>query len=205
MPKDTFLRLKTSKKLQIKKGLLQVYNDLGYDQATIADIIKMCKIPRGSFYQYFEGKLDTFMYLMDEAQKEKMTYLEPVLSKIGKEPFLGTYLEIFHLGIKFAKDNPDAFKLGQILYKSHDPSIQTLWQQLEIQAVSIYKDFLKTDLELGHIKKDVNIELVAKMLYRLISIEVVEEFLVTQDEERLLHLAKDMLEILNYGIKEKNV
>ncbi|MFP4286070.1 MAG: TetR/AcrR family transcriptional regulator [Candidatus Izemoplasmataceae bacterium] len=203
MPKDTFHRLKDEKKAHIKKGLLEVYNHLGYDQATIADIIKACEIPRGSFYQYFEGKLDTFMYLIDEAQKDKIIYLEPLLKKIGKEPFLEIYTDIFALGIKFAKDNPEAFKLTQILYKSHDKAIQAIWQSLETQAVSMYKEFLIKDYKAGHIKKEINIELVAKMLYRLISVEVVEEFLISQDEEKLLALATDMITILKHGIKEK--
>lgn len=202
MPKDTFKRLKDSKKNQIKKGLLTVYNELGYDQATIADIIKACEIPRGSFYQYFEGKFDTFTYLVEDIQKEKLSYLKPVIGKIGKEPFLDIYVDLFYLGIKFAKDNPEAFKLGQILYKSSNHDIKNLWHTFETQAVAIYRDFLIKDKEAGNIKKTINIELVAKMLYRLISVDVVEEFLVTQDEDKLMALVKDMLEVLKYGIKE---
>lgn len=204
MPKDTFLRLKSDKKNQIKKGLLEVYNHLGYDQTTVSDIIKACEIPRGSFYQYFEGKFDTFIYLIDEIQKDKLTYLQPVIGKIGKEPFLEIYVDLFRLGIKFAKDNPDAFKLGQILYKSHDHDISGLWLRFEAQAVAMYKDFLLQDRIAGNIKSNVNLELVAKMLYRLMSVDVVEEFLITQDEEKLMSLVQDMLEILKYGIKEHN-
>ncbi|MFU8786149.1 MAG: TetR/AcrR family transcriptional regulator [Candidatus Izemoplasmataceae bacterium] len=204
MPKETFNNLKNEKKERIKKGLIDVFGSLGYDQTTVSTIIKACDIPRGSFYQYFEDKFDAFYYIILEIQSEKMKYLEPLTSKIGQIPFLDLYVDLFDQGIEFAFKHPDAFKIGQILYKSHSYEMERLWASFEDLAMNYYCELLKIDQKAGNIRKDVNIEMVARILYRLNSVDIVEEFIKGKDKEALLKIAVDSVKILKDGIKELN-
>lgn len=203
MPKETFNQLKSEKRERIKQGLIETFGTLGYDQTTVSTIIKVCEIPRGSFYQYFEDKYDAFYYIILEIQKEKMRYLEPLLGKFGNVPFLDLYVELYSKGIEFAFNHPTAFKIGQILYKSHSYEMEQLWQTFQKIAMDFYIDLLKKDQSLGFIRKDINIEMVAKILYRLNSVDVVEEFIKGKNRETLLSIAIDSINILKDGIKEQ--
>ena len=202
MPKSTFMNLSESKKHRILKGLIVTFIELGYDQTTVADLIKGCDIPRGSFYQYFLDKYDAFYYVITAIQKDKIKYLEPYMNKIGQTPFLDLYVTLFDKGIQFAYDSPEAFKIGQILFKSHDKDIAKLWHTLEQTALDFYVNILSIDQKAGYIKKNVNIEMVAKILYRLNAIDVVEEFIKGKGRQALLNIAIDAVKILKNGIME---
>lgn len=69
MPKATFFNLPLEKREMILKAAKLEFSRALLDEASIANIIKQAEIPRGSFYQYFDGKLDLFMYLVDEGQR----------------------------------------------------------------------------------------------------------------------------------------
>lgn len=64
MPKDTFLNLKSEKKEKIEKAIMDEFTKNSFDQVSISNIIREAKIPRGSFYQYFEDKKDAIQYIM---------------------------------------------------------------------------------------------------------------------------------------------
>nr|WP_246188320.1 TetR family transcriptional regulator [Metabacillus lacus] len=48
----------------------QEFSRAPLSEASITNIIKSAGIPRGSFYQYFEGKEDAFFFLLNELSKK---------------------------------------------------------------------------------------------------------------------------------------
>lgn len=66
MPKDTFLNLKPEKRERIEKALIKEFSERSFEQASISNIITEAKIPRGSFYQYFEDKEDAIKYVIQK-------------------------------------------------------------------------------------------------------------------------------------------
>jgi AcrR family transcriptional regulator len=71
MPKDTFHRLPEDKKLRIYHSAIQEFSARRFSDASLNQIVKTAKIPWGSFYQYFTGKEDLFLYMLGEIAKEK--------------------------------------------------------------------------------------------------------------------------------------
>ena len=65
MPTRTFINLPKEKKLRILKAAKKEFSRVPLEKAIIANIVKDAKIPRGSFYQYFESIEDLFMYLIN--------------------------------------------------------------------------------------------------------------------------------------------
>lgn len=65
MPTRTFINLSKEKKLRILKAAKKEFSRVPLEKAIIANIVKDAKIPRGSFYQYFESIEDLFMYLIN--------------------------------------------------------------------------------------------------------------------------------------------
>ena len=66
MPTDTFFRLPEEKRTRILEGAWSEFTAVPYAEASINRIVQTSRIPRGSFYQYFEDKNDLFLTLIDE-------------------------------------------------------------------------------------------------------------------------------------------
>ena len=56
MPKDTFYNLSDEKREKILTAAKKEFARAGIKDSSIQKIIEDAKIPRGSFYQYFENK-----------------------------------------------------------------------------------------------------------------------------------------------------
>ena len=66
MPTKTFFNLKEEKKERIEKALIHEFGKGSFEQALITNIINYAKIPRGSFYQYFQDKKDAVTYIIEK-------------------------------------------------------------------------------------------------------------------------------------------
>lgn len=78
MPKETFYHLSTEKREKIEKALENELGRTSFEKASISRIIEEAKIPRGSFYQYFEDKEDAIKYIL----KKYMLVEKEVVKKI---------------------------------------------------------------------------------------------------------------------------
>lgn len=80
MPKQTFFNLPETKRKNLMDAIKQEFSRAPLFEASIANIVKLANIPRGSFYQYFEDKEDAFYYLLSEQteaiQKRFSAFLE---------------------------------------------------------------------------------------------------------------------------------
>ena len=54
MPKETFFGIDKEKQNRIIQAAIKVFSSHNYNDSSINEVIKLAKIPRGSFYQYFE-------------------------------------------------------------------------------------------------------------------------------------------------------
>lgn len=99
MPKITFFNLPEEKKQSLIHAIKIEFSRVPLYDASISNIIKTARIPRGSFYQYFEDKEDAFFFLLNELTmeiKENFIYL----LEENKGDLFETMVEFFHLIIK---------------------------------------------------------------------------------------------------------
>ncbi|MFG6115355.1 TetR/AcrR family transcriptional regulator [Halobacillus sp. MO56] len=76
MPKLTFFNLPEAKKQVLIQSAEKEFSRVPLFKASISNIVKAAGIPRGSFYQYFEGIEDLYFYLLDElAQLRKDKFI----------------------------------------------------------------------------------------------------------------------------------
>ena len=76
MPKQTFFNLPEEKRQHLIEAAKKEFSQVPLMKASVANIIKMAGIPRGSFYQYFENIEDLYSYLLEEeTQKSKEDFL----------------------------------------------------------------------------------------------------------------------------------
>lgn len=74
MPKPTFLNLSPAKQRQIVDATVALVLERPIPDITVSDIVKKSKIPRGSFYQYFDHLQDLLRYVYDAFIERFETY-----------------------------------------------------------------------------------------------------------------------------------
>ena len=65
MPTQTFFRLPEEKRTRLTEAAWKEFTAVRLADASINRIVRDARIPRGSFYQYFGGKEDLFLLLLD--------------------------------------------------------------------------------------------------------------------------------------------
>ena len=60
---------KTQNRLAIQEAAREVFGELGYEQATVRDIIRRTGLAAGTFYNYFRSKEEVFAALADDGAR----------------------------------------------------------------------------------------------------------------------------------------
>ena len=81
MPTDTFFRLPEEKRARILESAWSEFTAVPYAEASINRIVQTSRIPRGSFYQYFEDKNDLFLTLIDEIRDQFLDLFHDTLER----------------------------------------------------------------------------------------------------------------------------
>src|SRR6476620_10286429 len=81
MPKQTFFNLPEEKKQNLIAAAEIEFSKVPLMKASVANIIKIAGIPRGSFYQYFENIEDLYMYLLEQETDKKKEEFISLLKK----------------------------------------------------------------------------------------------------------------------------
>ena len=87
MPTDTFFRLPEEKRARIMDSAWSEFTAVPYAEASINRIVQTSRIPRGSFYQYFEDKNDLFLTLIDEIRDRFLDLFHDTLERSGGDLF----------------------------------------------------------------------------------------------------------------------
>ena len=204
MPTQTFLDLPLNKQERIMAAALTMFNRDGYDQSSVATLVKEAGIPRGSFYMYFDDLADVFKHLLLEVQQHKLAYMEPVMTQLETTPFLELYTDLVRAGLRFAQVYPQYYALGLQIYRSHALSLQALFQPLEQQGIAMMASWLARDQKNGTLADHVNTDVVARMLYRFNAFELLELFYQGETEATLMALTNDFIAIIKKGCLKEN-
>ena len=111
MAKQTFLNLPKEKQNTIFKALKKEFSTVPLKDALVSNIIKDAKIPRGSFYQYFNDIEDAYYYVIDEYSKDIKKYLlDEIKNNNGDIILAYRKLYIYILDVIEKKDNEAYFE-----------------------------------------------------------------------------------------------
>ena len=66
MPTATFFNLPEEKRNRIFNAAVEEFAGFRFSDASINRIVKAAGIPRGSFYQYFDGKEDLYLHILEK-------------------------------------------------------------------------------------------------------------------------------------------
>lgn len=155
MPKTTFDKLKEEKKERIIDAFIKEFSTHRYDDASLSRVVKQLGIAKGSIYQYFEDKLDLYLYLKSYCEQVKLKHIVHVRREDHAD-FWSYYRALFEAGIRFDLENPRESKLLYCISKNeHSPSVKAFHQQWRDQAIEMFETLLQQEVDNGFLRKDV--------------------------------------------------
>ncbi len=203
MPKDTFTRLNEKKQIRIFEAALNEFSVKNFNESKLSNIIKEAMIPRGSFYQYFENKLDLYKYVFDKLGQTKLEYMKDIIHNPDEIPFLDLIRELYIIGLKYAVNNPKAVKMIMYLNSSRDVVFEEIMGAGLEQAKHFYKGYIESDKLLGRIDPDIDSEVFAEMMMNIINNISFEEFRIGNENinyDKMLEKFNKKIFILEKGI-----
>lgn len=106
MAKQTFLNLPDEKRMVVLKALKKEFSRVPLKDALVSNIVKTAKIPRGSFYQYFDDIEDAFYYVVEEYSTKIKKYLLESLAK-NKGDIILSYRQLYKFIIELIETKED--------------------------------------------------------------------------------------------------
>ena len=156
MAKQTFLNLPEDKRNMVVNALKKEFSRVPLKDALVSNIIIDAKIPRGSFYQYFNDIEDAFYYIIGEYSKDIKRKLLEHLEK-NKGDIILSYRELY-LYILNVIDNPDDKEYFENIFLNMNYEIEKMFNpnfndglNLILNHVDISKLNISSKFGLGYI------------------------------------------------------
>jgi AcrR family transcriptional regulator len=117
MPKSTFFALPAERRNRLVREAIVEFSDRSYAEASLSQVARRTRIPKGSFYQYFEDKLDLYRWLItDEVPRRKREF-------VGAAELVGDFWarleKIIERGMAFLVEQP---RLARLSAAAADPT-----------------------------------------------------------------------------------
>ena len=118
MIKQTFYNLSEEKRKRVVGAVIAEFSESEDEKISINRIIRRAGISRGSFYQYFDDKVDLVEVLQQSFAELIWADAEPVLSATDGDVF-DTYASLFDTVASFADDAHKRSILRRLLRNLH--------------------------------------------------------------------------------------
>jgi len=199
MPKETFDNLSAEKKRRIFYAAVAEFAAQRFSEASINKIVKAAGISRGSFYQYFEGKEDVYLYTLNEIGKEKLEVLLKVGAPDQEADFFQIYEHMFRMAFIWARERPDYSRIGSLMRLDDSDFILKL-KGLADEGLAKLASLIERDKARGIIKPDVDSKLVIDLLYNALTAAEMQASYLKGSEEAMLEKLRKVISIVKGGI-----
>ncbi|MEL7624768.1 MAG: TetR/AcrR family transcriptional regulator [Clostridiales bacterium] len=201
MPTDTFHRLPAEKKQRIFQAAVQEFARCRFSEASINQIIKQAAIPRGSFYQYFAGKEDLYLYVLQEISKEKLDVYNGFTSADPELSFLEVMEQAIPAIFVWADEHDDYNKIGLRMLQDDSSFMRETISKMS-DSIGIMYDVIKEDQAKGRIRRDIEAESIVDLL-QMVSTALLREYFDLKDQKVVMDKIKLYFDILFQGLRAK--
>lgn len=168
MPTQTFFNLsQTKQKIIIAKSLKQFANH-SYEAVSISKIVQEAKIAKGSFYQYFEGKEDLYLYLVEIGINKQKSFIENAHLPPIEDGFFPYLRGLLKTSLDFQLNYPD---FAQILFRNPHygdiPFRDEVFRRTKAVSLAFIKEKIEDAIALRQLPQYVNPDIVAFMIVTL--------------------------------------
>jgi AcrR family transcriptional regulator len=210
MPKKTFLNLPEEKRQTIVNAAIDEFAAYGFEATSINRIVANGGISKGSFYQYFEDKLDVFKYLVDVLAQEKIEFFKDKHLKTINQSVFEYFRWMIKTGMEFNSTNPRLVKaIGRVLL-SEGMYYGQFFADTRKLTMDVLVDMIERAKQNGEMDKNVDTNMAATVMdtwSNIISTYILNEGMQKKDIMKWVHTPKvqkyidDMLSIMEHGLR----
>ncbi len=199
MPSDKFLALDTLKQKQLLDSAKKEFANKKYEDASINQIIKNIKMPRGSFYLYFNNKRDLYYYILKNYVQEFKKSFINILQNNNQDLFLS--LTIFYDLIVNNKNNQQL--ITNIFANINQEQLDCVMPQFikEEMDGSVIKNINIDNYNLDHNEIGILLSIVLPLFFNAIAVSLKEN---NQKELIRVHYLAQ-LNIIKRGLERKEI
>ena len=205
MPKETFLNLSKDKRCLIEDVAINEFAEYGFETASINRIVKAAGIAKGSYYQYFEDKVDLFMHIIDVVGQKKIEYISPAMANPADHDFYTLLEELYRSALAFAKDHPRESIIGFEIYKNKtSPIFNAIMQESRRMASEFYSSLLDMGIQRGEVDSEIDKSFTSHILIQF-QLSMLDYYLETNDgaewDSDIMPTVRLMISFIKNGIQ----
>lgn len=201
MPTETFYRLPEEKRQRIFQAAVGEFARCRFSEASINQIIKQAAIPRGSFYQYFAGKEDVYLYVLQEIGKEKMDIYKSFTAANDSQGFFDVLEQAIPAIFAWADDNSDYNRIGLRMVQDDSAFMRETIRKMT-GSQSTITAIIAEDQRKGRIRQDVEASAIRELL-QILSLSLLQSYYSSQDKKAAIDKIRVYFKILFQGIQVK--
>jgi AcrR family transcriptional regulator len=166
MPKDTFFNLPQQKQNNVFDAAVQEFSMWMFSEASINRIVKAAQIPRGSFYQYFDGKEDVFSYVITRIFGEIEAVMQTRRRDGQGTDALSLFMEKVYATAELNQKRPEYVRITLLQSRDKTHFVRQFFELSDAQRHNAVQLFVR-DKQRGIVREDVDSSLVIDMVYAL--------------------------------------
>ncbi len=167
MPLQTFLNLDKKRQEEIRQVAYNEFASHDYNSASVSNIVKKLGLAKGSFYRYFENKLDLYSYLLEHATNLRMSSVNKLV-ETEKEDFFKILTENFRDKIEFDFKHPlESIFTYKVLLETNNPEIKHIIIKLKQGIFKYVETLLENFKASGKIRQDIDVQLTAFSVFQI--------------------------------------
>jgi AcrR family transcriptional regulator len=211
MPKQTFLNLPEEKRNNVVNAAIDEFAQHGLENGSTNRIVAKSGISKGSFYQYFEEKLDVFMYLLTVLENEKIEYFKGKYPPSMNMDTFQYFRWMIKEGMKFNTSNPRLTQaISRVLF-GEGLYFGNTFAENRRKTIAGLKAMIEQAIERGEVDPSVDVELAVMVMEtwsNTISSYVLNEGLKQKDilkwmrSEKTQVMIDKLLYVMEYGLRK---
>ncbi|MBA3682058.1 MAG: TetR/AcrR family transcriptional regulator [Bacteroidetes bacterium] len=164
MSKTTFTNLSSEKQERFIQAALTEFAANDFQSASITAIVKELGIAKGSVYQYFDDKLDLWLYLKKHCEQVKLSYIKSI-KRSEYSDFWKFYRAMYANGINFDLENPLCSQfLYRVGFKEMSPQVMPHLNTWKKQANAMFCQLIEAEKKAGTFNKKNSTDVMAHFM-----------------------------------------
>ena len=157
-------RYRTELKEKIMQSAMENFAKNGFDRTRMEDIATAASLAKGTLYLYFKNKEDLFYAICDHNLEELRNQLSRLFNR--KENIM-LDAERFYDEYRKGSLGSDTIWFEMIALSTRRPKLRKILAENQSKVYQVVKEFLKTQIERGFLREDINVDVVASALIAL--------------------------------------
>jgi TetR/AcrR family transcriptional repressor of uid operon len=155
---------RTELKKKIMQAAIEIFAKNGFDRTRMEDIAMAAGLAKGTLYLYFKNKEDLFYAICDHNLEELRNQLSRVFNR--KENIM---LDARKFYDEYRKESlgGDTIWFEMIALSTRSPRLRKILTENQSKVYQVVKEVLKTQIERGFFREDINVDVTASALIAL--------------------------------------